>query len=44
MGRGYGFLSSFLLYKNSTRLLEFEEIEISTKAVEVTVNIKEENS
>jgi hypothetical protein len=36
--------SSFLLYRNCKRLREFEEIEISNKAVEVTVNNKEENS
>ncbi len=35
--------SSFLLY-NCKSLREFEEIEISGKAVEVTVNNKEENS
>jgi hypothetical protein len=37
--------SSFLLYRNCKRLREFEEIEISSKAVEVlkTVNKKEEN-
>jgi hypothetical protein len=36
--------SSFLLYRNCKRLCEFEEIEISSKAVEATVNNKEENS
>ncbi len=36
--------SSFLLYRNCNRLREFEEIEISSKAVEETVNNKEENS
>jgi len=36
--------SSFLLYRNCKRLREFEEIEISSKAVDVTVNNKEENS
>jgi len=36
--------SSFLLYRNYKRLHKFEEIEISNKAVEVTVNNKEENS
>jgi hypothetical protein len=36
--------SSFLLYKLFKRLCEFEEIEISSKAIEVTVNNKEENS
>jgi hypothetical protein len=36
--------SSFLLYRNCKRLREFEEKEISSKAVEVTVNNKEENS
>jgi hypothetical protein len=36
--------SSFLLYRNCKRLREFEEIEISSKAVEVAVNNKEENS
>jgi hypothetical protein len=30
--------SSFLHYRNCKRLREFEEIEISGKAVEVTVN------
>ena len=30
--------SSFLIYRNFKRLREFEEIEISGKAVEVTVN------
>ncbi len=36
----------FLLspYRNCNRLREFEEIEISSKAVEETVNKKEENS
>ncbi len=33
--------SSFLLYRNCKRLREFEEIEISSKAAEVTVNNKE---
>ena len=32
------------LCRNSKRLREFEEIEISSKAVEETVNNKEENS
>jgi hypothetical protein len=36
--------SSFLLYRNCKRLREFEEKEISSKAFEVTVNNKEENS
>jgi hypothetical protein len=36
--------SSFLLYTNCKRLREFEEIRIPNKAVEVTVNNKEENS
>ncbi len=38
--------SSFLLYRNCKRLREFEEREISSKAVEVTVTVnnKEENS
>jgi hypothetical protein len=36
--------SSFLLYRNCKRLREFEEKEISSKAVEVTVNKKEEKS
>jgi hypothetical protein len=36
--------SSFLLYRNRKRLREFEEIETLGKAVEVTVNNKEENS
>jgi hypothetical protein len=35
---------SFLLYRNCQRLREFEEIEISSKVVEVTVNNKQENS
>jgi hypothetical protein len=35
---------SFLLYRNCKRLRVFEEIEISSKAVEVSVNNKEENS
>jgi hypothetical protein len=35
--------SSFLLYRNCKRLREFEEIGISSKAVEVTVNNKDEN-
>jgi hypothetical protein len=30
-------VSSFLLYRNCKRLREFKEIEISSKAVEVTV-------
>ena len=30
------------LYRNCKRLREFDEIEISSKAVEVTVNIKED--
>jgi hypothetical protein len=36
--------SSLLLNKNCKRLRKYEEIEISSKAVEVTVNNKEENS
>jgi hypothetical protein len=32
------------IHKNCKKLCEFEEIEISSKAVEVTVNNKEENS
>jgi hypothetical protein len=36
--------SFFLLYRNYKRLCEFEEIEISSKAAEVTVNNHEENS
>jgi hypothetical protein len=32
--------SYFLLYRNCKRLREFEEIEISSKAVEMTVNNK----
>jgi hypothetical protein len=36
--------SSFLLNKNCKRLRVYEEIEISSKAVEVTVNNKEEKS
>jgi hypothetical protein len=35
--------SFFLLYRNIKRLREFDEIKISSKAVEVTVNNKEEN-
>jgi hypothetical protein len=35
--------SSLFLYRNCKRLREFEEIEISSKAVVVTVNNKEEN-
>ncbi len=45
IGKGVWFpirFSSFLLYRNCKRLREFEEIEISSKAVEVTVNIKGE--
>ncbi len=44
---GMVFYQVFLLYplpRNCKRLLEFEEIEISSKAIEVTVNNKEENS
>jgi hypothetical protein len=37
MGRGY------LLYRNGKRWRVFEKKEISNKAVEVTVNNKEEN-
>jgi hypothetical protein len=36
--------SSFLPNKNCKRLRVYEEIEISSKAVEVTVNNKEEKS
>ncbi len=36
--------SYFFLYRNCKRLREFEEIKIASKAVEVTVNNKEENS
>jgi hypothetical protein len=36
--------SSFFLYRNCKRLREFEEIEISSKPVDVTVNNKEDNS
>jgi hypothetical protein len=36
--------SSLLPYRNSKRLREFEEIEISSKAAEVTVNNKAKNS
>jgi hypothetical protein len=36
--------SSFLLYRKCKRLHEVEDIEISSKAVEVTVNNKEGNS
>jgi hypothetical protein len=39
-----GMVSSFLLKKNCKRLRAFEEIEISSKAVEVTVKRKQENS
>jgi hypothetical protein len=45
-GKGVWFsirFSSLLLYRNCKRLREFEEIEILSKAVEVTVNNKEEN-
>ncbi len=45
---GYGFLSGFSPFyfteKNCKRLREFKEIEISSKAVDVTVNNKVENS
>jgi hypothetical protein len=37
-------VSSFLLYRNFYRLREFEYIEISSKAVDVTMNNKKENS
>jgi hypothetical protein len=37
-------VSSFLLYRNCKRLREFKEIEISSTAVDVTANNKEENS
>ncbi len=46
IGKGVRFsirFSSLLLYRNCKRLREFEEIEILSKAVEVTVNNKEEN-
>jgi hypothetical protein len=46
-GKGVWFsirFSFFLLYRNCKRLREFEEIDISSKAVEVIVNNKEENS
>jgi hypothetical protein len=36
--------SFFLLSRNCKRLREYEEIEISRKAVEVTVNNKKESS
>ncbi len=39
-----GMVYHFLLYRNCKRLREFEEIEISSKAVDVTGNNKEENS
>jgi hypothetical protein len=47
--RGMAFYQvfSFTVYshcKNCKRLREFEEIDISRQAVEVTVNSKEENS
>jgi hypothetical protein len=35
--------SYFLLYRNCKRLVVFEKIEISNKAVEVAVNNNEEN-
>jgi hypothetical protein len=43
---GMVFYQVFLLhlYRNCKRLRDFEEIEIAGKAVEVTVNNKEENS
>ncbi len=37
-------LSHLQKFRNCKRLHEFEEIEISSKAVKVTVNNKEENS
>jgi hypothetical protein len=37
-------VSSFLLNRNCKKLHEFEEIDISSKAVEVSTNSKEENS
>ncbi len=37
-------VSSLLPYRNSKRLRDFEEIEISSKAAEVTVNNKKINS
>jgi hypothetical protein len=46
-GKGVWFsirFSSFLLSRNCKRLSEFEELEISSKAVDVTLNNKEENS
>jgi hypothetical protein len=36
--------SFFLLYRNCKRLREFEELEISSKAVELAVNNKEKKS
>ncbi len=36
--------SSLLPYRNSKRLRDFEEIEISSKAAEMTVNNKEEKT
>ncbi len=47
IGKGVWFsisFSSFLLYRNCKRLRESEEIETSSKAVEVTVNNKEASS
>jgi hypothetical protein len=43
---GYGFYQVFLLFplRKCKRLREFEEIEISSKAVNVTANNKEENT
>jgi hypothetical protein len=39
-----GMVSPFLLYRNCKKLREFEEIDISSKAVEVSANNEEENS
>jgi hypothetical protein len=47
IGKGVWFsirFSSFLLYRNCKRLREFREIEISSKAAQVTVNNKGKNS
>jgi hypothetical protein len=47
IGKGVWFsirFSSFLLYRYCKKLREFEEIDISSKAVEVFANSEEENS
>jgi hypothetical protein len=43
-GKVFYHVSSLLPYRNSKRLRDFEEIEISSKAAEVTVINKAENS